>query len=60
MEKQPNVLEVLSQESVALKLADKIAETSQLHLEDNFKDKYLDLYAECLIAVRKPGQRLSS
>ena len=60
MEKQSAVLEVPSQESVAFKLAEKIAEVTQLHLEEEFRDRFLDLYAECLVTVRRPGQRMSS
>jgi hypothetical protein len=46
-------LNIASKESVALDMANRILRTSsEIHPEDpHFKDKYLDLYAECLHAT---------
>lgn len=57
MTKSVEVKAEASQEFVALQLAERIADVSTLHLQDDFREKYLDLYAECLKTVRAPGAR---
>ena len=45
-------LTIASAESVALKLTREIATSEKLFQEDDYRKKYLDLYAECLVATR--------
>jgi hypothetical protein len=45
-------LQIESAESVALTLANRVAEKEDLYTKSDFRKNYLDLYAECLKATK--------